>query len=107
MPKQSHPPRLQRLPSGSHHLLVDNEPYLLRATELNDSSMSSGKYMNEVWPRLVEGSVRLRGLHLGSGSAMKLCSSRIVYLWLETARSDPQQADGEPPERAESTLLPS
>jgi hypothetical protein len=40
---------------------------------------------------------RLRGLHLGSGSAMKLCSSRVVHLWLETARSDPQQADGEPP----------
>ncbi|GFZ47049.1 hypothetical protein JCM24511_04275 [Saitozyma sp. JCM 24511] len=65
MLKQSHPPRLQRLPSGSHYQLIDNEPYLLRAAELNDSSISSGKYINVVWPRLVEGRVTVKGVTSG------------------------------------------
>jgi hypothetical protein len=38
----------------------------------------------------------LRGLHLGSGSAMNLCSTRLRYL-VEAAGSSPQQAEGEPP----------
>jgi hypothetical protein len=44
-------------------------------------------------------SVSIGGLHLGSGSAMKLCSTRLGYLWLEAARSGPQQAEGEPPDQ--------
>jgi hypothetical protein len=40
----------------------------------------------------------VRGLHLGSGSAMKLCSTRLGYLWLEAAGSGPQQAEGESPD---------
>jgi hypothetical protein len=44
------------------------------------------------WPP----SAGVRGLHLGSGSAMKLCSTRLGYLWLEAARSGLQQAKGEP-----------
>jgi hypothetical protein len=39
-----------------------------------------------------------RGLHLGSGRAMKLYSARLGYLWLEAGRSGPQQAEGEPPD---------
>jgi hypothetical protein len=31
--------------------------------------------------------VGVRGLHLGSGSAMKLCYTRIRYLWLEAAQA--------------------
>jgi hypothetical protein len=30
---------------------------------------------------------------------MKLCSTRLGYLWLEAARSSPQQAEGEPPDK--------
>ena len=30
---------------------------------------------------------------------MKLCSTRLGYLWLEAARSGPQQAEGEPPDK--------
>jgi hypothetical protein len=41
----------------------------------------------------------VRGLHLGSGSAMKLCSTRLGYLWLEAAGSGPQQTEGEPPNK--------
>jgi hypothetical protein len=41
----------------------------------------------------------VRGLHLGSGSAMKLCSTRLGYLWLEAARPGPQQAEGEPSDK--------
>jgi hypothetical protein len=40
-----------------------------------------------------------QGLHLGSGSAMKLCSTRLGYLWLEAACSGPQQTEGEPPDQ--------
>jgi hypothetical protein len=40
----------------------------------------------------------VRGLHIGSGSAMKLCSTRIGYFWLEAAGSGPQQTQGEPPD---------
>jgi hypothetical protein len=41
----------------------------------------------------------VRGLHLGSDSAMKLCSTRLGYLWLEAAGSGPQHAEGEPPDK--------
>jgi hypothetical protein len=41
----------------------------------------------------------VRGLHHGSGSAMKLCSNRLGYLWLEAAGSGPQQAEGEAPDK--------
>jgi hypothetical protein len=41
----------------------------------------------------------VRGLHLGSGSAMKLCSTPLDYLWLEAALSGPQQAKVEPPDK--------
>jgi hypothetical protein len=34
----------------------------------------------------------VRGLHLGSGMAMKLCSTRLGYLWIEAARSGPLRA---------------
>jgi hypothetical protein len=40
---------------------VDNDPYLLRAAELNNLSMPCGMYINEAWPRLVEGDVRVGG----------------------------------------------
>jgi hypothetical protein len=48
----------------------------------------------------------VRGLHLGSGSAMKLCSTRLGYLWLEAARSGPQQAEGEPSDEEEVNSAP-
>lgn len=57
MSKPATPPRLEHLPNGTHHLLVDGAPYLLRAAELNNSSLSSGRYMMDVWPRLVHGNV--------------------------------------------------
>jgi hypothetical protein len=40
----------------------------------------------------------VRGLPLGSGIALKLCSTRLGYLWLEAARPGPHQAEGEPPD---------
>jgi hypothetical protein len=57
MSKPATPPRLEHLPNGTHHLLVDGAPCLLRAAELNNSSLSSGRYMKDVWPRLVHGNV--------------------------------------------------
>jgi hypothetical protein len=41
----------------------------------------------------------LRGFHLGSDTAMKLCSTRLGNLGLEAVRSGPQQAEGEPPDK--------
>jgi hypothetical protein len=39
------------------------------------------------------------GLHLGPGSAMILCYTRLGYLGLKAAFSGPQQAEGEPPDK--------
>lgn len=46
-------PRLESVGSGSHQLVVDGKPFLMRPAELNNSSLSSSVYMNEAWPRLV------------------------------------------------------
>jgi beta-galactosidase GanA len=44
-------PHLKATPS-SKHLIVNGEPYLMLAAELQNSSMTSAKYMREAWPKL-------------------------------------------------------
>lgn len=50
------PPQIPhlRLTPTSKQLIVDGKPFLMRAGELQNSSMSSAKYMAETWPKLVE-----------------------------------------------------
>ncbi|KAJ3454863.1 hypothetical protein MRS44_013463 [Fusarium solani] len=45
-------PRLQKAPSGRWELLVDGKPYLILGAELQNSSMSSARYMDTVWQNL-------------------------------------------------------
>lgn len=49
--------RIQPLQAGQHELIVDDNPYLLQAAELNNSSFSSSEYMDGVWPKLVGDSI--------------------------------------------------
>jgi beta-galactosidase GanA len=46
--------KIEKLSTGKHQLVVDEEPYLMRPAELNNSSFSSAEYMDTVWPRLVD-----------------------------------------------------
>lgn len=48
------PPRLTKLHGNVHQLYVADEPFLIRAAELNNSSLSSAQWMTEIWPRMVE-----------------------------------------------------
>jgi beta-galactosidase GanA len=50
-------PHLERLKNGLAQLIVDDQPFLMRPAELNNSSLSSPEYMKEAWPRLVENNV--------------------------------------------------
>lgn len=38
--------------SKSKQLIVNGEPFLMLAAELQNSSLTSAKYMKEVWPKL-------------------------------------------------------
>lgn len=49
--------RLEHLKHGDHQLVVDDQPFLMRPGELNNSSFSSSAYMAEAYPRLVENNV--------------------------------------------------
>jgi beta-galactosidase GanA len=37
--------------------LVNGQPFLMRAAELNNSSLSSPAFMRHVWPKLVENNI--------------------------------------------------
>lgn len=45
-------PRLQRAEGGRWELLVDGKPYLILGAELQNSSMSSARFMDTVWQNL-------------------------------------------------------
>jgi hypothetical protein len=45
------------LPNGGHQLTIDGKPFLCRAGELQNSSLSSPAFMRGIWPRLVEGNI--------------------------------------------------
>ncbi|EFX02392.1 beta-galactosidase [Grosmannia clavigera kw1407] len=45
-------PRLHRTADGATQLLVHGRPYLMRAGELHNSSLSSPAYMADVWPTM-------------------------------------------------------
>ncbi|KAH7142668.1 glycoside hydrolase superfamily [Dactylonectria estremocensis] len=45
-------PRLQKASSGHWELLVDGEPYLILGAELQNSSMSSARFMDTIWQNL-------------------------------------------------------
>ncbi|KAF9888265.1 hypothetical protein FE257_008834 [Aspergillus nanangensis] len=49
-------PHLEKTPT-SKQLVVDGEPFLMRPAELQNSSLSSAKFMKNVWPKLVEGNI--------------------------------------------------
>ncbi|KAF4547864.1 Hypothetical protein D9617_35g090150 [Elsinoe fawcettii] len=44
-------PKLHPIPGGQQ-LHVKDEPFLMRAAELQNSSMSSARYMKNIWPKL-------------------------------------------------------
>jgi beta-galactosidase GanA len=48
---------IERLPQGGGQLIVDGKPYLMRAAELNNSSLSSRDFMRSVYPRMVDNNV--------------------------------------------------
>jgi beta-galactosidase GanA len=50
---QLQPPHLRPTPT-SKQLIVNNEPFLMLAGELQNSSLTSSKYMAEAWPKLAE-----------------------------------------------------
>jgi beta-galactosidase GanA len=45
-------PRLQQH-GKNKQLVVNGKPYLMLGGELQNSSLSSAEYMNEVWPKMV------------------------------------------------------
>ncbi|KAH7191750.1 glycoside hydrolase superfamily [Fusarium flagelliforme] len=45
-------PHLRRSDKGSVQLIVKNEPFLMLPGELHNSSLSSAKFMSEVWPTM-------------------------------------------------------
>jgi hypothetical protein len=45
-------PHIQRFPNGNVQLIVKGQPFLMLAGELHNSSLSSAKYMSEVWPAM-------------------------------------------------------
>lgn len=49
-------PHLRSTPT-SKQLVVNGEPFLMLAGELQNSSFSSSKYMAEAWPRLAEANI--------------------------------------------------
>ncbi|KAH6677814.1 glycoside hydrolase superfamily [Plectosphaerella plurivora] len=49
--------RIVSLAGGTHQLLVNGRPFLMRAAEVNNSSFSSPAFMRAVWPKLVENNV--------------------------------------------------
>jgi beta-galactosidase GanA len=48
---------IERLPKGGGQLMVDGKPFLMRAAELNNSSLSSRDFMRSVYPRMVNNNV--------------------------------------------------
>ena len=49
-------PHLRPTPT-SKQLVVNGEPFLMRAGELQNSSFSSSRYMAEAWPKLAEANI--------------------------------------------------
>lgn len=49
-------PYLERTPTGKQ-LIVDGKPFLMLAGELQNSSLSSAKYMRTVWHKFTEANV--------------------------------------------------
>lgn len=47
-------PQLRRLHDNVHQLFVQDEPFLMRAAEIHNSSSSSARWMSKVWPQMVE-----------------------------------------------------
>lgn len=45
-------PYLEASPTCTQ-LIVDGEPFLMLAAELQNSALTSAKYMREIWPKLV------------------------------------------------------
>ncbi|RFN47663.1 hypothetical protein FIE12Z_8120 [Fusarium flagelliforme] len=45
-------PHLRRSDKGSVQLIVKNEPFLMLPGELHNSSLSSAKFMSEIWPAM-------------------------------------------------------
>jgi hypothetical protein len=50
---------IQNLAQGGGQLIVDGKPYLLRAAELNNSSLSSRDFMRSVFSRMVDNNVNI------------------------------------------------
>lgn len=76
-------PRLEHLPDGIFNLIVDDKPFLMRAGELQNSSMSSATFMSKVWPNL-----RRMGLNtiLGSVSWEQIEPVEGSFDWEELDR---------------------
>lgn len=49
-------PSLRDSPSGKE-LVVNGRPFLIRGAELQNSSMTSADYMEDVWPKLAAASI--------------------------------------------------
>ncbi|KAF5023284.1 hypothetical protein F66182_4665 [Fusarium sp. NRRL 66182] len=50
-------PHLRRLHNGQTQLIVKGRPFLMLPGELHNSSLSSAKYMSEVWPAMKANSI--------------------------------------------------
>lgn len=49
-------PSLVAVP-GSKQLVVDGKPFLMRAAELQNSSMTNALFMETIWPKLVDANI--------------------------------------------------
>lgn len=49
-------PSLQDSPSGKE-LVVNGRPFLIRGAELQNSSITSADYMEDIWPKLAAASI--------------------------------------------------
>lgn len=43
--------------TGSKQLTINGQPFLMRAAELQNSSMTSADYMQGIWPKLVDANI--------------------------------------------------
>jgi beta-galactosidase GanA len=47
-------PFLQDSPAAGKQFLVNGEPFLIRGAQLQNSSLTSADFMNEIWPKLAQ-----------------------------------------------------
>lgn len=50
-------PYIKTQTATARQLMVNGQPFLMRAAELQNSSLSSARFMKDVWPKLVQANI--------------------------------------------------